>query len=98
MHRDPRAAHRGLVGLPRFRRRLVRAHGLELPFNLLTRRAVLLLDLADQDLVIAFGLVELVIGQLAPFDLCEAMKLFPLALEDVLVHVTLLSGVLSPAC
>ncbi len=51
------------MGLARLLRRLLRQQGVELPFSLLTDRAILLLDLADDladlDLVIAFGLIEL---------------------------------------
>ncbi len=58
---------------------------LDLALGFRAALAVLLLDLADQLLELAFGHVEIVVGQLAPLLLGFALELGPVAFENIAI-------------
>ena len=55
-------------------------------FGLVLGHAVTLLDLASQIFRVAFGNIEIIVGQLAPLLLDAALELLPLALDSIFVH------------
>ena len=59
---------------------------LHLLLGLVAGHAVALLQLAGEVFGIAFGHLQVVVGQLAPLGLDAAAELFSLALDGVLVH------------
>src|SRR5690606_32328247 len=60
-----------------------------LPLRILACKAVTLLQLAGENLRVAFHLVDLVVGEFAPLFLDLAFELFELTAGDVSVHVCL---------
>src|SRR5450759_2370323 len=59
------------------------------PIGLVGGVSVLLLQLADEAVLLAPDFLKLVVGQLAPLFPRVAFELFPLALDDVPVHLRL---------
>src|ERR1700754_1044272 len=59
---------------------------LDLPFRVVLRHAIALLDLACEVFTAAFGDSHVVVGQLAPLFPYRSSQLHPLALENVVVH------------
>src|SRR5687768_7260688 len=59
----------------------------DLALCLFTRDAVALLNPADQDVAIAFGASEIVVGELPPLLLGVALELLPFTLNLIPVHV-----------
>src|SRR5579884_1234977 len=96
-HEDPplRLRGRGLAGAAERRAspraadplrtwyRALAGHRIDLPGRLFARHAVLLLDLADEQVVVPGDLVEVVVGQLAPLFPDLAPHLAPLARQLV---------------
>jgi hypothetical protein len=68
----------------------------DLTFSLIPRDPVSFLNLADQLVAFASGLIKIVIGQFAPVLFGLTGELFPFALDSIPVHVITLSFVALP--